>query len=377
MGVLQRAIAGVVHHSGMPNGPKFASPQNAKAYSEHRQPAAIHYDVEQRIFGNVSLRPTRLAFFVSPRHPSHLQRALEINTCLWGGMGNPILPLKEGLNRRHFKPAEPPTETDIIDSYIRNLEPEVLVVSDLSTFPNIPTTRDRQIVAIDDLYKWIGENRPRVGISMFHVYQFLWQDSFRFEHRVKTRFVTARLPLDWPLFVAATWGTLPSSMGQSNFAGWYEQVVSPEQQSFTAESFVSSYQNEWRDPLSLTLSHARFMGQNESYIMLIRPDNPLDVMAFWTLRAIGNEVIPVPLQWRDAMLPFIKQIIANNTIPHKSYVTICRGPGRPSARYASTRMMYQAPRRPHSRHSGILVSGLVTNRTLTTQDRGLNQILHK
>lgn len=282
--------------------------------------------VNQRIFGNLTLRPTRLAFFVSPSHPSHLQRAMEINTCLWGGLHNPILPHGTCLNRRRFWPADPPAESEMIDSYIRSFEPEVLVVPDTKTFPRTALVQDREVVTIDDLYAWLSENMPRVGISMFHIYRFLWQDSFRFEHRVKTRFVLPKPPFDWPLFVAATWGAFPPTTERSSFTSWYEQLTSPESEAFTEKSFAGSYTNEWRDPLGFTLSQTRTMGRSEAHIMLLRPEQPLDVMAFWTLRSLGHYVVPVPLQWRKSMIPLARQIVEHNTVPHREYVTICRGP---------------------------------------------------
>ena len=41
---------------------------------------------------NVRLRPIKLAFLVNPNDKNSLLKAIEINTFLWGGMYNPIIP---------------------------------------------------------------------------------------------------------------------------------------------------------------------------------------------------------------------------------------------------------------------------------------------
>ena len=46
---------------------------------------------------NVKLRPIKLAFLVNPEDKVSLQQAIEINTFLWGGMYNPIIPTYKEL----------------------------------------------------------------------------------------------------------------------------------------------------------------------------------------------------------------------------------------------------------------------------------------
>ena len=41
---------------------------------------------------SIKLRPIRFLFLVSPTDIKSLQKIFEINTCLWGGMYNPIIP---------------------------------------------------------------------------------------------------------------------------------------------------------------------------------------------------------------------------------------------------------------------------------------------
>ncbi len=41
---------------------------------------------------NIRLRPVRFAFMVRPEDRANLGKIFRINTCLWGGVYNPIIP---------------------------------------------------------------------------------------------------------------------------------------------------------------------------------------------------------------------------------------------------------------------------------------------
>src|SRR3989344_3312334 len=46
----------------------------------------------RRVIVNVKLRPIKLAFLVDPKDSKGLARAIELNSTLWGGSYNPIIP---------------------------------------------------------------------------------------------------------------------------------------------------------------------------------------------------------------------------------------------------------------------------------------------
>jgi hypothetical protein len=50
-------------------------------------------NIPQRITVHRRLRPLRLAFLVQPNDRKALSRVFEINTCLWGGRHNAIVPV--------------------------------------------------------------------------------------------------------------------------------------------------------------------------------------------------------------------------------------------------------------------------------------------
>lgn len=78
---------------------------------------------------NVRLRPTRFAFLVPPGDMNSVQRVFEMNTCLWGGQFNPIIPFV--TKRPAWWDRHPSSETaeQIINGYLDYFEPDILVVT--------------------------------------------------------------------------------------------------------------------------------------------------------------------------------------------------------------------------------------------------------
>jgi hypothetical protein len=76
----------------------------------------------------VRVRPLRLAFLVEPNDKGALQRVFEINTALWGGIFNFVIPLfklvPERYREQHFKtiPA-----VEMLKGFVEAFQPDYLV----------------------------------------------------------------------------------------------------------------------------------------------------------------------------------------------------------------------------------------------------------
>jgi len=84
---------------------------------------------------SLRLRPVRIAFLVNPRDFTAVRKCIRLNTCLWGGWYNPIIPVFDRPPARwnvdHWKPKG----RGISRGYIRFFEPEVVVEAE----PNLAT----------------------------------------------------------------------------------------------------------------------------------------------------------------------------------------------------------------------------------------------
>ncbi|MGF1902317.1 hypothetical protein [Aliivibrio sifiae] len=74
------------------------------------------------------LRPTRFAFLVRGNDSKKIAEVFKINTCLWGGMFNPIIPIYKRTPQwwsRDVKCKESPS--DFLNRYLDFFEPDFLV----------------------------------------------------------------------------------------------------------------------------------------------------------------------------------------------------------------------------------------------------------
>ena len=76
----------------------------------------------------VRVRPLRFAFTVEPNDKANLQRIFEINSSLWGGVFNFIIPLfRQVPSRYREKYFKPPTAKAMLKGLAEAFQPDYLV----------------------------------------------------------------------------------------------------------------------------------------------------------------------------------------------------------------------------------------------------------
>ena len=102
---------------------------------------------EKKITINKKLRPIRLAFLVTKEDKRTLREVFRINTCLWGGIYNPIIPFFRKTPRnwedRRFRH---PSALSILKGYLDSFDPDYVVVKDKKMFPNSLFDKERVLL---------------------------------------------------------------------------------------------------------------------------------------------------------------------------------------------------------------------------------------
>jgi hypothetical protein len=105
----------------------------------------------------VTLRPIRFATLVDPADRNALRQAIQINTFLWGGIYNPIVPVyQETPTNWSYLPLKPLAPAMIIDGYIRFFDPDMLVVCGTIDTSKIDS-QGRMIVSAGEITSPIAE----------------------------------------------------------------------------------------------------------------------------------------------------------------------------------------------------------------------------
>lgn len=282
---------------------------------------------------NRRLRPLRFAFLVRPDDSESLLKAIQLNTCLWGGRFNPIIPVfrrlpggwSDDLFERHPEISKQLTARakrrirrfrtharEFVRGYLDAFEPDYLVemtpgLAKDVTFEESLILKPDQIIPPEGAYP----SDLRVGLSVLSLYQNLYGQQFRFVEKQPPRVVTARASKgSLSLFVAACFGSFPSIGELARFGEAYKAAFSPDEVEIDGSNFFDGIIG----PLRLGAQGLRVMprGWRRDFTIFLLDETRLsDLIDYWNLRALGWPVVPVPTQWQnEAVEPCRRQVQA-------------------------------------------------------------------
>jgi hypothetical protein len=131
------------------------------------------------------LRPIRFGFLVRPTDKASIEEIFKVNTCLWGGMYNPIIPVfnrtpswwsDKGLKREN--------PLDALNRYLDFFEPDVLVECEDGLAARTGYN-DRRIIKLDQLLvdEEGNEGWKNFGQDVYDLYQYLYDTEYKYSHR--------------------------------------------------------------------------------------------------------------------------------------------------------------------------------------------------
>ncbi|MDE0184680.1 MAG: hypothetical protein OXP71_04405 [Candidatus Poribacteria bacterium] len=271
---------------------------------------------------NIRLRPIKLAFLVNPNDEDSLLKAIEINTFLWGGRYNPIIPTyKEIPAHWEDRPSKNLTSQDVAFGYLDNFDPDYVVpMGECSDYPFDVGNR-RKIDDVEEILEPVKQyGTPMYGIGLFEVLSYFIDRELKFQRKHPLEVCIPRFGTDFHPFLAGVFGILSENIDNifwDNFAvvleakkidcsdSNYAEILKPE------NLFLRRMTNFY---LKSIPSRPRW-GQ---CVFLLDASKLLDIMDYWNLRAIGWDVIPVPKQFArfDKTKQLILNFIEQNYVPH-------------------------------------------------------------
>ena len=264
---------------------------------------------------DIRLRPIRFGFLVRLEDEEKIAEIFRINTCLWGGMFNPIIPFLECVPpwwKRHDFGSE--NANQIMNGYLNFFEPDFLVEAEEGLANGLSFDSDRVLHFEDILVKpgeWDGE---KFGLSVHKVYLALYQEIFRFETRHQPNIVNveARDPA-YANFVASNFGSFPIQEQFSYFESDYREVFNPKHIMLDSATLSKLYKSGHDTPLSMSCVKIRldYHDHREFRLFVLNAMEASDLVDFWNLRAIHENILPIPIQWLEDLSAFCKEIILN------------------------------------------------------------------
>jgi hypothetical protein len=247
-------------------------------------------------FGTLTqkLRPIRIAFLVDPMDKETVQKAIHINSLLWGGMFNPLIPCYKRLPKvwaSHNQKTE--TGLSVIRGYIEGFDPDFFV--NLSTYSAAQLSlEDDDIIQIEDLLKSFREDSaPTVGTGIFEVLSQFVHDELRFIRKDKIDFINPNIAGPHKLFLSSIYGDLGEF--DNLFYKEYLNDFDAKETDVSILNYVEFAKQNYMFPRRLG---ALYMEQRlrGDFLFYLDATKVLDVIDFWNLRAGGFNVVPFPRQ---------------------------------------------------------------------------------
>ena len=262
----------------------------------------------------VRLRPIKLAFLVNPKDKNSLLKAIEINTFLWGGTFNPIIPTYRRIpSKWRDSPFKNPNAQSVISGYLDNFDPDyVIPMGECSDYSLDVGNREK----IDDVSEILApfeeDGVPNYGIGLFEVLNHFIEQELKFQRRYPLDICIPRFGTRFRPFLASVFGTFPENIDTifwENFA----EALEAKKIDCSASNYTEFFNSQKLFLRRMTRLYIKPSSRREQCVFFLDGTNSLDVMDYWNLRAIGWNVLPVPRQFiqsdktKRPILDFIKE----------------------------------------------------------------------
>ena len=268
---------------------------------------------------DIRLRPIRFGFLVRPDDKKKVIEIFRINTCLWGGIFNPIIPFfkrvpswweRHGI---HFENAK-----QIINGYLDFFEPDFLVEAEEGLADGFGYDSERVIQLTDILEPEGKRDWDKYGLSVHDLYLELYQEEFRFELRHQRNMVHVD-PKERAFagFVAANFGSFPTQEDLGYFEHNYKDIFNPEHKTLDAAVLSELYQSGYGSAVGIGRAKLRidYHDHGDLRLFILDAKKSRDLIDFWNLRALHERILPIPVQWIEGLSPFCKKLILDNLSP--------------------------------------------------------------
>ncbi len=268
---------------------------------------------------NIRLRPIRFAFLVRPDDKKRTLEIFRINTCLWGGKYNPVVPFFRRMpswwERKGFQFEN---AKQIINGYLDFFEPDYIVEAEKGLADGLGFDAER-VLQLTDFLEHDGENNKEIcGLSVHDLYVDLYKKEFQFVRRHKHNIIRVKAKdKSFTNFVACNFGDFPTPKRLQYFERDYKDAFDPSSVKLDSSTLSNLYESDYTS--ALRISHAKlkidYHEHQDPTLFILNALEPKDLIDFWNLRAVHRNVVAVPIQWIEELSPYCKKFILNHYRP--------------------------------------------------------------
>ncbi|NQU77226.1 hypothetical protein HQ544_00860 [Candidatus Falkowbacteria bacterium] len=275
---------------------------------------------DKKITITKKMRPIRLAFLVDKEDKRTLHEVFRVNTCLWGGVYNPIIPffkkIPQNWEGRHFRQ---PSAPSILKGYLNAFDPDYLVAKEKQKLQVSLFDKER-LLSFGEVLNIKDDYHISFGVDITDLYGQLYDKDFKFERRHPIKVFCPKPSKEIALLSACCFGDFPSSKEMGYIKKNYSHCFNSQDLAIDQSNFLDCLLNEGSYPLRITRAELQASPRGwraDSSIFFIDATSWLDIVDYWNLRAVGRDVILLPKQYADSYIELVNKIIKRNFVPYR------------------------------------------------------------
>lgn len=253
-----------------------------------------------------------------------LREAIQLNSFLWGGIYNPIIPTFDKVPQRfppHLK--DQIRNVNYLKVHLDVYRPDFLIVFDDcvdldSHIDGIPLLGKKDIFIGFETWKF-----PHYGIGAFEILNHIARNEHKFVERNPNRFIVPKYSVEYSLFLSSVFGEWSADILEV-FEKDYSQVFGSEDPEVSIDDFSEYFAQRTLFPSRVTSYAVEARGASEC-ILFLDATQFIDIVHYWNLRALGFHVIPIAKQGTQSssMRDFVLRTVERNFHPSNHPGTWC------------------------------------------------------
>ena len=269
----------------------------------------------------VRIRPFRFAFLVEPKDKKVLQRIFEMNSSLWGGVFNYIIPLFKAVPDRYKQEYQKSISAKtMINGFVEAFQPDFVVETHAGQckkygidFPDGRTTSFAELLSRDN------QDRCQIGVDLRSVCHDMYEERFQFVQRHPPEVVIpACKDKRYRLLFAAMFGSLPAKGDVSDVGKIYVDALDGKRKNYDPVEFPGLFNPQCLFPLRVSrhrLETFRNSYSWQSHLFFMDETSGWDLIEYWNYRALGWSIVPLPAKLAAQLKGFCEKFVADNHRP--------------------------------------------------------------
>lgn len=261
----------------------------------------------------VRVRPLRFAFLVEPSDKTSLRNVFELNSALWGGPYNFIIPVFKGVPKRYrIAYMRTPVALDMRKGLIEAFQPDFLVEMNQGAASDLgfPQTR---VLSYDDFLAVDQQGRRKIGTDLRSICEDLYDTTYKFVLRHPPEVVIPASEVKrFELFFAAVFGHIPETPGLKPVADMYLGALNGKRETFSPVDFPKLFHQKYVYPVRLAINGTQTRRQNfmlDAKMFYMDETSPYDLIDYWNLRALGWPIRPLPVSLAPQLIEYCGQFV--------------------------------------------------------------------